>query len=118
MKYAIIEKSGKQYKALEGNTIEVDFFSANIGDKLELDRVLLIADGDRIDIGKPLVADARVEATVVGQIKGPKIIVFKYRPKQRYRSKTGHRQKYTRLQINSIKLSTKKKEKKEGSDGS
>lgn len=118
MKYAIIEKSGKQYKAFEGKTIEVDYFSANVGDQLELDRVLLIADGDRIDVGTPLVSEVKIKATVVAQIKGPKIIVFKYRPKQRYRSKTGHRQKYTRLQINSIEQSDKKKLKKGGSDGS
>ncbi len=104
MKYAIVEDGGKQYKAVEGGTIEVDLFPAEVGEKLDLERVLLIRDGDKVSIGAPLVEGARVQATVVGHVKGPKVIVFKYKPKKRYRVKTGHRQKYTRLQINSIEI--------------
>ena len=102
MKYAIVEDGGKQYKAVEGGTIEVDHFAAEAGEQVDLDRVLLIANGDDVKIGTPLVAGARIQATVLGQVKGPKLIVFKYKPKERYRVKTGHRQKYTRLQIDSI----------------
>lgn len=102
MKYAIVEDGGKQYKAIEGGTIEVDHYAAEIGDQVDLDHVLLIANDDDIKIGTPFVAGAMIKATVVGQIKGPKVIVFKYKPKQRYRVKSGHRQKYTRLQIDSI----------------
>ena len=102
MKYAIIEDGGKQYKAIEGNTIEVDLYQADIGEKIDLDRVLLITDGESTSIGTPYIKGAKVEASVEAQIKGPKIVVFKYKPKERYRVKTGHRQRYTRLRINSI----------------
>ena len=102
MKYAIVEDGGKQYRAIEGGTIEVDHFPAEVGEQLDLERVLLIADEDVVSVGTPLVAGAKVQATVVSQVKGPKIIVFRYKPKKRIRVKTGHRQKYTRLQINSI----------------
>ncbi len=104
MKYAIIEDGGKQYKAVEGATIEVDRYPSEIGEKIDLDRVLLVADGDDISIGTPYLEGVKVAATVVSQIKGPKIVVFKYKPKIRYRVKTGHRQHYTRLKIDSIEL--------------
>jgi large subunit ribosomal protein L21 len=104
MKYAIVEDGGKQYKAVEGETIEVDHFDSEIGDQLDLERVLLIVDEENIQIGTPLVEGAKVQATVVSQVKGPKVIVFRYKPKKRYRVKTGHRQKYTRLQIDSISV--------------
>lgn len=102
MKYAIVEDGGKQYRAIEGDTIEVDYFDAEVGESVTLERVMLLVDGDQVEIGAPLIQSARVEATVAAQVKGPKVIVFRYRPKKRYRVKTGHRQKYTRLQINSI----------------
>jgi large subunit ribosomal protein L21 len=102
MKYAIVEDGGKQYKAVEGGTIEVDRFNAEVGDQLDLERVLLVADGENVQVGAPLVAGARVQATVVSHVKGPKLVVFRYKPKKRIRAKTGHRQKYTRLQIDSI----------------
>jgi large subunit ribosomal protein L21 len=104
MKYAIIEDGGKQYKAVEGGTIEVDRFQAEVGDQLDLERVLLIREGDETHIGKPLLEKATVKATVMDQIKGPKIVVFKYKPQIRYRVKSGHRQRYTRLQIDSISV--------------
>jgi large subunit ribosomal protein L21 len=102
MKYAIVEDGGKQYKAVEGGTIEVDRFPAEIGEQLDLERVLLVTDGDNVQVGAPLVTGARVQATVVSQVKGPKLVVFRYKPKKRIRAKTGQRQKYTRLQIDSI----------------
>jgi large subunit ribosomal protein L21 len=104
MKYAIVEDGGKQYKAVEGQTIEVDHFDSEIGDQLDLERVLLIVDDADIQVGTPLVDGAKVQATVVSQVKGPKVVVFKYKPKKRYRVKTGHRQKYTRLQIETISV--------------
>lgn len=106
MKYAIVEDGGKQYKAVEGGTIEVDLYPSEIGEQIDLERVLLVADGEDFTIGTPLIAGAKVQATVVDQIKGPKIVVFKYKPKQRYRVKTGHRQKYTRLKIDAILTET------------
>jgi large subunit ribosomal protein L21 len=102
MKYAIIEDGGKQYKAVEGNTIEVDHYQTEAGEKIDLDHVLLVADEENITVGTPFVSGARVEATVIDQIKGPKVVIFKYKPKIRYRVKKGHRQQYTRLRIDSI----------------
>ena len=104
MKYAIIEDGGKQYRAVEGGTIEVDYFNSEIGEQVDLGRVLLVSDGDNIDIGAPLLSGAKVQATVVAQVKGPKVVVFRYKPKKRIRTKTGHRQKYTRLQIDAISV--------------
>jgi large subunit ribosomal protein L21 len=102
MKYAIVEDGGKQFKAVEGATIDVDRFQSEVGDEIDLEHVLLVADGDEVAVGTPYVSGAKVQATVVSQIRGPKIVVFKYKPKKRYRVKTGHRQQYTRLRIDSI----------------
>jgi large subunit ribosomal protein L21 len=107
MKYAIVEDGGKQYKAVEGNTIEVDRFDAEVGEQVDLERVLLVVDGEEVSVGKPVVEGVKVQATVVAQVKGPKLIVFRYKPKKRIRVKTGHRQKYTRLQIDTIAVNGK-----------
>jgi large subunit ribosomal protein L21 len=104
MKYAIVENGGKQYRAVEGSTIEVDLMNAEIGQDVNLGSVLLLVDGDDVSVGAPMVAKARVSATVVEHVKGPKIVVFHYRPKKRIRTKTGHRQQYTRLKVNSIEV--------------
>lgn len=104
MKYAIVEDGGKQYRAVEGRTIEVDYFPAEEGEQVDLERVLLISDDDHVSVGAPLVEGAKVQATVLGMIKGPKVVVFRYKPKKRIRVKTGHRQKYIRLQIDSISV--------------
>lgn len=108
MKYAIVEDGGKQYKAIEGATIEVDYFPAEAGDTVDLERVLMVVDGDQVNIGRPLVTGAKVQASVVAQVKGPKLVVLRYKPKKRIRRKTGHRQKYTRLQIEAIKVEESK----------
>jgi large subunit ribosomal protein L21 len=104
MKYAIVEDGGKQYRTVEGITIDVDRFPAEEGEQIDLEHVLLVADDDEVMIGTPFVAGAKVQATVVSQVKGPKVVVFKYKPKQRYRSKKGHRQQYTRIMIDSISV--------------
>ncbi len=102
MKYAIVEDGGKQYKAVEGETIEVDLFPVDVDEQIDLDRVLLITDGDTTTVGTPTVPGARIQATVMGEVKGPKLVVFRYKPKKRIRVKTGHRQHYTRLRIDAI----------------
>jgi large subunit ribosomal protein L21 len=102
MKYAIVEDGGKQFKAVEGETIEVDRYEVEVGDPIGLERVLMVVDGENITVGTPLVSGAKVEATVVAQFKGPKVISFKYTPKKRFRQKKGHRQQYTRVRIDSI----------------
>jgi len=100
--YAIIETGGKQYRVSPGQTIDVERLDVAEGDTVDLDRVLLIGDGERVIAGTPTVDGAKVVATSQGEGKGKKIIVFKYKPKVRYRKKTGHRQLYTRLVIDKI----------------
>jgi large subunit ribosomal protein L21 len=113
MKYAIIESGGKQYKAVEGSTIEVDRLMLEVGKKIDLKDVLLVSDGKDITVGSPKVGGAKVKATVVDQFKAPKIIVFKYHPRKRYRLKRGHRQKYTRLLVEAIETKAPAKPKTE-----
>ena len=99
MKYAIIESGGKQYKVVEGEMIEVDRLPAASGGQIDLDPVLLMVEGDQIAVGTPTVAGIQVKATVLDHFRGPKVVIFKYRPKKRYRVKGGHRQQHTRLMI-------------------
>ncbi len=100
--YAIIETGGKQYKVALGQTIDVERLDVDEGSTVELDKVLFIADGDKVTAGTPTIDGAKVIATSQGDGKGKKVIVFKYKPKVRYRKKTGHRQLYTRLAIDKI----------------
>ncbi len=102
--YAIIESGGKQYKAVPGSTVEVDRLHIEEGTHIDLDRVFLVADDEDIRVGTPTVEGASVKATIVEHFKGRKIIVFKYIPRKRYRRKRGHRQQYTRLQIDDISV--------------
>jgi large subunit ribosomal protein L21 len=107
MKFIIIEQGGKQYRAAEGETIEVDRLPNEVGETLTLEDVLLSADDGDVRIGTPFIKGAKVQAKVLDHFKGRKILVFKYRPKQRYRVKSGHRQQYTRLLIESIEMEQK-----------
>ena len=100
--YAIIETGGKQYRVMPGQTIDVERLDVAEGNTVELDRVLLIAQGDKVTVGNPTIGGAKVVATYRGEGKGKKVIVFKYKPKVRYRKKIGHRQAYTRLAIDKI----------------
>ena len=100
--YAIIESGGKQYKVAPGQTIDVERLDIAEGNTIALDKVLLIADGDNLTIGSPTIDGAKVIATAKGEVKDKKIVVFKYKPKVRYRKKTGHRQLHTRLTIDKI----------------
>jgi large subunit ribosomal protein L21 len=102
MRFAIVESGGKQYRAVEGSTIDVDRLAHEVGKKFNLERVLLMGDDDAIMVGTPAVSGIEVSATVVEHLKGPKVISFKYRPKKRIRVKGGHRHQYTRLMIDSI----------------
>lgn len=109
MKYAIVECGGKQYKAVEGEMIDVDRLADEEGAKIDLERVLMVVDGDVHTVGTPEVKGVKVKATIAEHFKGKKIIVFKYHPKKRYRLKKGHRQQYTRLAIEKIgKVAAKK----------
>ena len=100
--YAIVESGGKQYRLEVGQTVDVERLDAEVDETVELDRVLVVADGEQLQVGTPVLDTARVAATVVEHGRGRKVVIFKYRPKQRYRVKNGHRQEYTRLRIDAI----------------
>jgi len=102
MKYAIVESGGKQYRAVEGSMIDVDLLHVDTGTDVILDQVLLLAEGENIAVGTPNVKGAAVKAKVVAHVKGEKTVNFTYSPKKRIRQKTGHRQQYTRLEIQKI----------------
>ncbi|MBI2122987.1 MAG: 50S ribosomal protein L21 [Armatimonadetes bacterium] len=102
--YAVIETGGKQYKVEKGTTVQVERLDAEPGKELTLDRVLLVADGEKVEVGAPVVKGAKVQAKVVGHGRGKKLVVFKYKAKSHYRRKTGHRQDYTTLRIEDITL--------------
>ena len=102
MRFAIVESGGKQYRAVEGQSIEVDRLPVDTGKKFDIERVLLMADGDNVLVGTPTVSDILVKVTVVDHVRGPKIDRFKYRPKKRIRVRGGHRQQYTLLMVDFI----------------
>jgi large subunit ribosomal protein L21 len=99
--YAVVEINGKQYRAEKGATLTVDRFDAEQGAAVSLDKVLLLS-GDTVKVGAPYVSGAAVKAVVQEEVKGEKIVVFKYKPKKDYRRKTGHRQRYTVLKVEEI----------------
>ena len=100
--YAIVQTGGRQYKVSSGDNIDVARIRAAEGSAVELDQVLLVADGDSVRVGTPTVDGAKVITEVLGEGKGKKVIVFKYKPKVRYRRMKGHRQFYTTLSIKEI----------------
>ncbi len=101
--YAVIKTGGKQYRVEENEIINVELLkNASEGDQITFDEVLLVADEENIQVGQPIVEGAKVTATVLGVTKGPKIIIFKHSGRTTMRRKTGHRQKYTQLRIDSI----------------
>ena len=100
--YAIIETGGKQYKVSPGQTVDVERLGAAEGSTVELNKVLLVSDGQTVKTGTPIVQGAKVIATSQGEFKGKKILVFKFKAKVRYRRKKGHRQLYTRLLVDKI----------------
>ena len=102
MKSAIIKTGGKQYQVQEGDQVKVEKLDYEEGETVEFDRVLLVDEDDDTQIGKPFVEDAVVTGEVTEQGKGEKIIVFKYKPKERYKKKKGHRQPYTKVKIEEI----------------
>ncbi len=101
--YAVIRDRGAQYRVEEGQTLDVALMDAEPGTQVTLGEVLMIGGSDDVKIGAPLVANASVIAEVVGEARGEKIVVFKYKRKKRYRRRTGHRQDYTRLAIREIR---------------
>ena len=100
--YAIVTTGGKQYKVSQDEIINVEKLDAKVGDKINLD-VLMLVDGDKVTNGNPFVKNAEVVAEVVEQGKEDKVVVFKYKAKKNYRRKQGHRQPFTALKIISVK---------------
>jgi large subunit ribosomal protein L21 len=100
--YAIVETGGKQYKVQEGEMLFIEKLTAEVGDSVTFDKVLAVSKDDSISFGSPLVNGATVVAKVIKHDKEKKIIVFKYKAKKGYRKKQGHRQPYTKVQIEKI----------------
>ena len=107
--YAIIEACGRQYKVAEGDVVFFEKLDTEEGKKVTFSNVVLVADGEKVEIGSPFVKGAKVEGKVVAHGKGKKIVVFKYKPKKNYRRKQGHRQPYTKVEITAVKLSAARK---------
>ena len=100
--YAVVKAGGHQYKASVGDELIIERLPNEVGTQVELDQVFLVADEDEVLVGQPTVDGAVVRATILEEFRGPKILVFKYKPKVRYRVKKGHRQLFTRLEITEI----------------
>ena len=97
--YAVIKTGGKQYRVAQGDRLRVEKLVGNVGDAVTLGEVLLVGTGSGIKVGKPTVGGAKVEAKIIAQDRGEKIIIFKFRRRKNYRRKTGHRQPFTALEI-------------------
>ncbi|HIP73466.1 MAG TPA: 50S ribosomal protein L21 [Anaerolineae bacterium] len=100
--YAIVESGGRQYRAEAGESFSTEKLPYEVGEQIELENVLLLADGENVKVGRPTVDGVSVKATVMEQYRGKKIFVWKYKPKKRYRRRRGHRQSYTRLRVDEI----------------
>ncbi len=100
--YAVIGTGGKQYKVSPGDVVRVESLEAKKGDAVEIKDVYLIADGDKINVGKPMLASAKVTAEVVDEDRGEKLLIFKHRRRKGFRKTIGHRQNYTAIKIKEI----------------
>lgn len=100
--YAVFEVAGFQFSAQEGDVLKVPYHKADKGSQLEIDQVLLIKDGDEARVGTPTVPDAKIEAEVLGDGQGDKVIVYKYKRRTKYRRTRGHRERYTEIKVNKI----------------
>ena len=102
MNYAIFKTGGKQYRVKPGDVLDVELLPLEVGSVAQFDEVLAVSDGDNVNFGTPNVAGAKVTAEVQSHYKDKKVMVFKYKAKTRYRLKRGHRQNYTRIQVQDI----------------
>ncbi len=107
--YAIIESCGKQYKVSEGDVVFFEKLDTEEGKKVTFDKVVLVSEEGKVQVGNPYVKGIKVEGKVVSHGKGKKIIVYKYKPKKNYRRTQGHRQPYTKVEITGIKSPATKK---------
>ena len=100
--YAVVSTGGKQYKVQKGETLRIEKIPGEVGSKVTFDKVLMVADGENIRLGQPVIEKAAVQASIVEQDKAKKILIFKYKRRKRYRRKQGHRQPYTAIRIDGI----------------
>ena len=103
--YAVVKTGGKQYRVSSGDKLKVEQIAAQVGAQVMLDEVLMLADGDSVSVGTPLLADAKVTATVLSHGRGDKVKIFKMRRRKHYQKHQGHRQNYTELRIDGIAAS-------------
>lgn len=100
--YAVIKTGGKQYRVAPGEKIKIEQIPADVGAQIVLDQVLMVSNGDAVQLGNPLVAGAKVSVTVLGHGRGEKIKIFKMRRRKHYQKTQGHRQNYTEVRVDSI----------------
>jgi large subunit ribosomal protein L21 len=100
--YAVVNTGGKQYKVQKGETLRIEKITGEVGTQVTFDKVLMVADGENVRVGQPLLEKAAVQASIVEQDRAKKIIIFKYKRRKRYRRKQGHRQPYTAIRIDGI----------------
>jgi large subunit ribosomal protein L21 len=100
--YAVIKTGGKQYRVSSGEKVKVEQLAAEVGSEITIDTVLMVADGDKVSIGTPLVKGAKVSATVVNHGRGDKVRIFKMRRRKQSMKHQGHRQNFTEIQVNEI----------------
>jgi large subunit ribosomal protein L21 len=100
--YAIMTSGGKQYRVQEGDVLRLEKIDGDVGASVSFDQVLMVSDGEEVQLGRPVLEGAAVHASIVEQNKAKKILVFKYKRRKRYRRKQGHRQLYTAVRIDKI----------------
>jgi len=100
--YAVIKTGGKQYRVIQGETLKIETVAGDVGSAIVLDKVLMVGDGDKLSVGKPLLAGATVNATIVSNGRHDKVTIFKMRRRKHYQKHQGHRQNYTEIRIDGI----------------
>ena len=100
--YAVVNTGGKQYKVQKGETLRIEKIPGEVGSSVTFDKVLMVADGENIRVGQPVLENVVVQAQIVEQDKAKKILIFKYKRRKRYRRKNGHRQPFTAIRIDGI----------------
>ena len=100
--YAVIKTGGKQYRVIQGETLKIESVAGDVGSAIVLDKVLMVGDGDKLSVGKPLLSGATVTATIVANGRHDKVKIFKMRRRKHYQKHQGHRQNYTEIRIDGI----------------
>ncbi len=104
--YVIVESGSKQYAVKQGDIIDIELVSGERGESVVLDQVLFLKQGETVLVGSPVLTGVKVQGEIVGQVRGPKVISYKYKKRHNYRRKVGHRQDYTRIKITGVQHGT------------